>query len=83
MVRKYGTFGKGIKFNFSVAALMTVRARPRIMRFVRGYVKAEVEMRFEAEPPGDNIRIELHVCIHGIKSGYVELCRNAHVKPQI
>ena len=60
MVRKYGIFGKGIKFNFSVAALMTVRPRPRIMRFVRGYVKAEVEMRFEAEPPGDNIRIELH-----------------------
>ena len=55
MVRKYGTFGKGIKFNFSVAALMTVRPRPRIMRFVRGYVKAEVEMRFEAEPPVDNI----------------------------
>lgn len=60
LVRKYGIFGKGIKFNFSVAALMTVRPRPRIMRFVRGYVKAEVEMRFEAEPPGDNIRIELH-----------------------
>ena len=39
-----------------VAALVTVRPRP-IMRLVQGYDEAEVEMRFEAEPPGDNILV--------------------------
>ena len=56
LVRKYGIFGKGEKLNISVAALITVRPRP-IMRYVRGYVKVEVEMRFEAEPPADNILV--------------------------
>ena len=39
-----------------VAAPVTVRPRP-IMRLVQGYDEAEVEMRFEAEPPGDNILV--------------------------